>query len=218
MTNVIPIWKPPEISSSDLINQIKKKSDSHKIGHSGTLDPFAEGVMILLFNDETKNFNKYLSLNKSYHAKIKLGEHRDTLDLTGAVIYKKSPKKLNPKHIKKHLRHFIGETYQRPPAFSAKRINSVRLYTLARRGILVHLKPIKINIISIELVDYIDDTITIDVTCASGTYIRSLARDICSNLGEYGYLESLVRTEIGDIDENKCYKIEEMENWKLLIQ
>ena len=218
MTNVIPIWKPPEISSSDLINHIKRKSDIHKIGHSGTLDPFAEGVMILLFNNETKNFNKYLSLSKSYHAKIKLGEHRDTLDLTGAVIYKKNPKKLSPEHIKKHLIQFIGETYQRPPAFSAKRINGVRLYTLARRGIFVHKKPIKININSIELVDYIDDTITIDVTCGSGTYIRSLAKDICSRLGEYGYLQSLIRTEIGDIDEDKCYKIEEMENWKLLIQ
>ena len=218
MTNVIPVWKPPEISSSDLINKIKRNSETCKIGHSGTLDPFAEGVMIFLFNDQTKNFNKYLSLNKSYHAKIRLGEHRDTLDLTGEVIYKKNPKKLKTKKIKKELMNFIGETYQRPPAFSAKRINSVRLYTLARKGVFVHLKPVKINIESISLADYSDDAITIDVTCASGTYIRSLAKDICSSLGEYGYLESLVRTEIGDINRNKCYKIDEIENWKSLIQ
>ena len=218
MTNVIPVWKPPEISSTDLINQVKSVSDVSKIGHSGTLDPFAEGVMILLFNHETKNFNKYLSLDKTYHAKIKLGEHRDTLDLTGDVIYKKKPQILKHEIIEKNLINFIGETYQRPPAFSAKRINSVRLYALARKGVFVHLKPVKINIQDIGLIDYSDDAITINVTCGSGTYIRSLAKDICSNLGEYGYLESLVRTEIGDIDKNKCYKIEEIKDWKSLIQ
>ena len=200
--NIYPIWKPRMMTSGDVVRKIKKKFKLDKVGHCGTLDPFAEGVLIILANERTSESDMYMSHKKTYITTICLGEEKDTLDLTGQTMRVDSKiKKYRKIEIEETLKLFIGDILQRPPCFSAKKINGVRLYKLARQDIFVHLKPIKVKIEQINFVEYKDDRLTIEVECHRGTYIRQLGKDIAKSLGTFGYLESLSRTSVGDY----CY-------------
>ena len=151
--HVFPIWKPEMITSSEVVRQIKNKYKLNKVGHCGTLDPFAEGVLIVVSGKETHSFEKHVSSIKTYHATIVFGEKTDTLDRLGSVIFKDDKiEEFDRNKIEKTLKKFIGSVKQRPPAFSAKRINGIRLYKLARKDIFVHLKPVDIYIDDIRLI------------------------------------------------------------------
>ena len=199
----IPIWKPKDIYSNDIVKVVRKKYNV-KAGHAGTLDPFAEGVLIICTGTKTKEIDKLHLEEKKYLAGIKLGEETDTLDVNGKILRKKEVPNLDKETVLKTLEEFQGDLMQRPPAFSAVRKNSIRLYTLARKDIYVNLKPRKVHISSIKLVSLKENFIEIEVLCGKGTYIRSLARDLALSLNTYGYLHSLQRLSVGSFDKEKC--------------
>ncbi len=210
MNKTYNIWKPKGMSSFDVIRYLKNKHDiNNKIGHCGTLDPFAEGILIVCVGDDIEKFQKIKKLNKIYEAEIKFGEETDTLDCTGDIIkHKTFDKKITKKIIKNTLDTFIGTYYQTPPYYSAKKINGIRLYSLARKGIFIRLKKNKVNIFNIKLLEYSKSKIKILIECSTGTYIRSLAKDIAFKLNTFGYVESLVRTNIGSINKSNCTTID----------
>jgi len=200
MNDIFSVWKPVDITTYDIIRKIKEISKIKKIGHCGTLDPFAEGVVIVCKGDATKDSLFYMNKNKKYTAFIKFGAETDTLDKTGEIIKCDNKIILDSKTIRKSLDSFIGTINQIPPYYSAKKINNVKMYDLARKQIFVRLKPVQVTIENIKLIDLVDNYATIEVECKKGTYIRSLARDIAYANGTYGYLESLVRTSIGEFN------------------
>lgn len=202
------IHKPPGPTSHDIVNQIRRGLGIKKVGHAGTLDPFAEGVLVILTESDTKKSDKIMHQEKEYVAEIKLGATSDTYDRTGkicrddALLY---PPKLRrggrpplSETVRATLKKFTGEIEQIPPMYSAIKINGQKLYNLARKGIEVERKPRKIKISEIELLSYIYPLLKIRIVCSSGTYIRSLASDIGQELEVGGYLEGLIRTRIGD--------------------
>ena len=211
MNDIFSVWKPTDITTYDILRKIKKISKIKKIGHCGTLDPFAEGVVIVCKGKATKESLVYMNKNKKYKACIKFGAETDTLDNTGEVIKRDNNIDINSKKIRKSLNRFIGTIDQIPPYFSAKKINNVKMYDLARKQIFVRLKPTQVTIENIKLVDFTDDCAAIEVECKKGTYIRSLARDIAYANGTFGYLESLVRTSVGEFNISNSIYYEDLE-------
>ncbi len=210
------INKPSGPTSHDIVDQLRKITGIKKIGHAGTLDPFAEGLLILAVEREaTKKISKFVKLDKEYIATLKLGATSDTYDRTGKVEEIKKSTQPSPEEIEKVLKTFINETEQLPPMFSAKKIKGKKLYELARKGIEIERKPHKIKIHNIEILDYKYPLLKIKVKCSSGTYIRTLAHDIGQILSCGAYLEELQRTAIGDFKIENAIEIKKLtpENW-----
>ncbi len=203
-SNIYPIWKPKDITSSEVVRQIKRKYKLDKAGHCGTLDPFAEGVLIVLSNDKTAESANYMNEIKVYKATVVFGVQTDTLDPTGRILKENivALNNISISKIEKVLKKFSGEIDQRPPCFSAKKINGIRLYKLARNDVFVHLKPVRVFIKKIRLISYEGRELTIEVTCHKGVYIRQLAVDIAKSLGTVGYLKSLIRKSVGSFNKN----------------
>jgi tRNA pseudouridine55 synthase len=212
MNGVLAVWKPTDISSFDVIRKIKSYNKYLKIGHCGTLDPFAEGVLIICIGSFTKKVPKYMSQSKKYVASIIFGKETDTLDLKGRFIKStNSSKKIKLADIELIMKNFIGTTPQIPPYFSAKKINNIKMYEFARNDIFIRAKPVDVHISSIKILDFCNNILTLDIECSKGTYIRSLARDIAYSLDTYGYLISLSRTSIGDFNEQNSIKFKDLE-------
>ena len=201
--SIIPIWKPKNIYSNTIVDIVKRVSKS-KAGHAGTLDPFAEGVLVVCTGDKTKIISDIQSQNKRYLARIALGEETTTLDVFGDVLKRKKIPNIDMERIESTLKDFKGKIMQSPPAFSAVRRNNVRLYSLARKDIFIKLKPREVEVFSIKVTQLKKKYIDIEVKCGKGTYIRSLARDIATEIGTVGHLRSLKRLSIGDFDKKKC--------------
>lgn len=215
------INKPIGITSHDVIDRLRKITGERRIGHAGTLDPLASGLLIVAIGREfTKQLDKFLKLNKEYEAEIVLGKISDTYDAEGKIEVK-DDKEVSEKEIVKVLNSFLGENEQMPPVFSAKKIKGKRAYSLARAGLKVDLKPQLINISKIKLLNYAYPKVKFEVEVSSGTYIRSLAHDIGNKLGVGAYLSSLIRTRIGkhsltlagDLD--KIKEAEQLELYKV---
>ncbi len=196
-------------TSTATLNKIKKILKPKKIGHAGTLDPFATGLLIVLINQGTKLFNIIMSKEKLYSATIFLGAETDTLDSTGKVIKEEKVPDMTEDEIKERLNDFIGLIEQEPPAFSAIKKNGVRAYKLARKGIKVELKKRKIHIYEIRLISWIPPELTIEIKCSPGTYIRALARDIANSLGTVGYLKELRRISCGSFHVKDAVRIDD---------
>jgi len=216
-TGFLLVDKPKGITSHDVIDQLRKITGIRKIGHSGTLDPLAEGLLIVgIGRPATKRLSFFLNLDKEYIAKIRLGAISDTYDAEGKIteIENVSPPSLQK--VKKVISKFIGEIDQIPPLFSAKKIRGKKLYELAREGKKIKVEPKKVKIFNIEILDYKFPYLTIKVNCSSGTYIRSLAHDIGQKLGCGGYVEELSREKIGKFSRKKAKKLSEItkENWR----
>ena len=211
---ILTINKPANITSYDVIRNIKKIIGKQKIGHAGTLDPFATGILIIAIGKKfTKQLSIYQAMTKTYHFTIQLGIETSTLDPEGDIIAESPITTTYPVNtIKKVLASFKGKTQQTPPAFSAKKINGQRAYKLARQGKNVALEPTTITIHDIDLLHY-DDTqqqLECRVTCEKGTYIRSLSRDIAKQLNTVGYTKTLVREAIGNHTLTKAINIDEL--------
>lgn len=200
MKQVQAIYKPPGISSNQFLTQLKKISGIKKIGHAGTLDPLAEGILVVgLTREGTKQLTLHLTSNKEYWAVVELGKTSTTDDAEG-LIPESNPKGITPpsaEKINEVLQSFIGTIQQTPPQHSAVKIKGRPAYQLARKGLPVTLAPKKVQITEIKLLNYIWPEITIQVTCGAGVYIRSLARDIGIFLGTGAYLKKLIRTRVG---------------------
>ena len=210
---VIPIWKPVDWTSFDVVKKIRSLIKPDKVGHAGTLDPFAEGVLMICTGNKTKSIECFMNQEKEYIGEIIFGNQTDTLDRNGKVVKTSDIPKLDEKQIQDILADFIGVTMQEPPMYSALKYYGQPLYKLARMGINLRLKKREIKIYDIEIHNIMSDRIIIKARCGRGTYMRSLARDIAISLGTVGHLNSLKRTRIGDIDEKCCITLKEFPEW-----
>ena len=202
---ILNIHKPVGWTSFDVVKKIRSITREKKVGHGGTLDPFAEGVLIIGTGKDTKRLNGITHSDKSYTAVLSLGTGTDTLDTEGNVTDQKQIPALTVEKIESVLHSFLGKTMQMPPMFSAKKINGTRLYKLARKNIEIDRKPVEIHIRDIQFLDYCDHKIIFTVICSKGTYIRVLGKDIAEKLDTVGHLTSLIRTRVGgySIDESQ---------------
>ena len=212
---MVPIWKIPNWTSNDIIKYVKHLISPLKVGHAGTLDPFAEGIVVLCVGKMTKKVNDVMGYEKEYLAEIKLGKRTDTLDCTGKVNKTKKYIQPDKQAIIDILEQFKGEIKQVPPMFSALKKNGQRLYNLARQGIIIEREARQVFIKDIELISYSKNSIYIKIKCGKGTYIRSLARDIAHLLETEGYVEKLVRTRIGNFNEQNSINVKDFKDWLL---
>lgn len=194
---VLLVNKPKGFSSYDVIREIKRVTRFKKIGHAGTLDPLAVGLLIVLFNNATKIFSIINSYPKVYRAKIRLGVITDTDDSTGKILERREIKGYQKEEILRVLERYKGEIEQIPPSFSALKEKGIPQYIRARKGEEVSLRPRKVKIFKMELLSMERDILEIRTEVSKGTYLRSLARDIGNDLGCGGTLEELVREQIG---------------------
>ena len=212
---ILNIYKPSTWTSYDVVKKIKIITKEKKVGHGGTLDPFAEGVLMIGTNIDTKKLSNISRCNKTYTATIKLGVHTDSFDCDGKILKTNEIPYLNKSNIKSILKTFIGCYEHLPPMYSAKKKNGVRLYNYARNNIIVERDLIKTQIEEINFISYHKDKIKFSVKCSSGTYIRSLAVDISKKLKTVGHLVELIRTEVGEFSINDSLSLKKFEEkWK----
>jgi tRNA pseudouridine55 synthase len=197
MDGIILLNKEKGPTSFDIINRLKRTFKIAKIGHGGTLDPAGEGLLIALIGNATK-ISDYLPDDKEYEIEVLFGRATNTEDLEGEVIEEKPVPENLEKLVKEAIPSFLGEITQIPPAFSAIKKDGKKLYELARAGKEVHPEPRQITINSIDILSVNGDTVKLKVVCATGTYMRSLARDIGAKIGTCAVLASLKRTRIGE--------------------
>lgn len=222
MNGIIIVNKPYGYTSRDVVNILCKKFKTKRIGHTGTLDPIATGVLILCIGSATKLVEALTSDDKEYIATVEIGTLTDTLDNTGNVI-KEEKTNLNVNQIKKALEKMQGVYEQEVPIYSAVKINGKKLYEYAREGIKVDLPKRMVNIKSLELINnikYENNKTTFQIRChvSKGTYIRSLVNDIAHELGTVGTMTSLNRVKQGIFNISDSYTLEDIENdnYKLL--
>ena len=213
MNGILLVNKPIEWTSRDVVNKLTKIYKTKKIGHTGTLDPIATGVLVVCIGNTTKLCELLTSEYKEYIATIKLGIKTDTLDTTGTVIEEKAFDVTEEK-IKEVLNSFQGESIQTTPIYSAVKVNGKKLYEYAREGKEVELPKRKITIKNIELISYKNDEIVFKTTVSKGTYIRALIDDFCTKLNTVGAMSSLIRTKQGIFTIEDSYTLEEIESGK----
>lgn len=213
MDGIIIINKEKNYTSNDVVNIVKKITKS-KVGHTGTLDPNATGVLPLLIGNATKISKYLINHDKEYEVVLQLGIRTETADVEGKVIEEKevTAEMLNKDNIEEKLQQFIGKQEQIPPIYSAIKVNGKKLYEYARRGQEVELKPRQIEIYSIQLVgiNEKEKQISFKVKCSKGTYIRSLCEDISKKLGTVGYMKELNRLQAGEFYIKDAVTISEM--------
>jgi len=218
LNGIIVINKPKNYTSHDVVAKVKKLLNIKKVGHTGTLDPNATGVLPLLLNSGTKLSKYLIEHDKEYEVTLKLGIRTDTLDGEGKALEKKEvDKKMleNTKQIEKVLNSFTGKQTQVPPMYSAIKVKGKKLYEYARRGENVEVQPRQIEIYNIELqkVDIKKQEIEFKVQCSKGTYIRTLCEDIATKLGTIGYMKELNRTKVGKFGLEEAITIEKLEEY-----
>ena len=209
---VILLDKPPGMTSNRALQRVKALIEAKKGGHTGSLDPFATGMLPLCFGEATKISHYLLNEKKTYLVEVKLGISTSTGDIDGEITGNSKIKEYSEDHWKKILNEFKGESEQIPPMHSALRYKGKRLYELARKGEVVDRAARKIEVFSIELVDLSKDKIDLEITCSKGTYIRVLAEDIAKKLGMLAHVSRLRRKSVGNFCENKMVKLSILED------
>ena len=214
MDGVILINKEEGLSSFDVVRKLKKLLNTKKVGHCGTLDPLAKGLLVVTVGKALK-ISRFLEADeKEYIATIKLGERTPTLDREGEIIEKKDVSSFNKEDINKVFSSLIGEIKQKPPLYSAISVNGKRLYEYAREKIEVEIKERDIQIKELELMEYGTDFIKYRVVCSKGTYIRVLCETIANKLNNIGYMSDLIRTRVGKLYLKDSYSLSDIENSK----
>lgn len=211
MNGILLINKPIDFTSRDVVNKLTKILHTKKIGHTGTLDPIATGVLVVCVGNTTKLCELLTSEYKEYVATIRLGIKTDTLDTTGNIIEEKEYN-VNEEQIKEVLNSFLGTSIQTTPIYSAVKVNGKKLYEYAREGKEVELPKREINITDIELLSFKDDEIKFKTTVSKGTYIRALIDDICKKLNTVGTMSSLIRTKQGKFTLEETFTLDDIEN------
>jgi tRNA pseudouridine55 synthase len=202
-SGILLVDKAPATTSFHLVSLLRRITRIEKIGHAGTLDPFATGVMVMLIGSEyTKKSDQFLSSDKQYRATLHLGASTDTYDLDGQIMTRSD---LVPTlhQIQLALAPFQGNILQIPPMFSAKKVGGKKLYDLARRGITIERQPVEVRL-SIQFIRYAYPELELLIDCSKGTYIRSLAHDIGQTLGCGAHLKALSRTRSGSFALEEC--------------
>lgn len=206
--------KPVGPTSHDVVDMVRRALHTRKVGHAGTLDPFASGLLILAVGSKTKEISKFVGLDKAYEATVRFGATSDTMDRTG-TIEQKDCSPISQTELEAALEKFRGEIDQTPPMYSAKKVGGKKLYELAREGKEIERKPVRVTIHELELVSFSWPTAVIRTRVSSGTYIRALADDIGKELGCGAYLEELRRTRIGTYTVEDAVKPETIDATRL---
>lgn len=217
MDGILIINKPKQYTSHDVVAKVKKIC-GEKVGHTGTLDPMATGVLPLLLGQGTKLSKYLINHDKTYISTIQLGKKTDTLDSEGSILEERivDGKLLNKENVQRVLECQIGKQIQTPPIYSAIKVNGKKLYEYARKGVEVEMPKREIEIYNIELLDINekDKIIEFRVHCSKGTYIRTLCENIAEKLGTIGYMKELNRVQVGQFNLNQAITVEELEKNK----
>ncbi len=203
--HILNICKPIGWSSNDVVRWVKRRTGG-KVGHAGTLDPFADGILLVCTDSATKKTAELMALEKEYRAVIEFGIATDTLDIAGKITAR-DDRQIMAGQVEQAIPEFIGSIEQTPPAYSALRVNGRRAYDLARSGQSVDMKKRIVQVHMIKIIDFRNRLLTIDVRCSKGVYIRSLAQDIAKSCGTIGFLRKLTRTRIGSYTINKSLSL-----------
>lgn len=211
MDKILVVNKPKDCTSRDVINKLNKIFNEKKMGHTGTLDPFATGVLVVCMGKYTKLVDLLTNLDKEYVGTIKIGIKTDTLDITGNILEKRECK-TTKENVNKVFKSFIGTYMQEVPKYSAVKIDGKKLYEYARNNESIELPKRKVSIYSLDLLNFTNDEISFKTKVSKGTYIRSLAQDICNSLNIIGTLSSLERTKQGVFTIDNSYTLEDISN------
>ncbi len=207
---ILLVDKPKGITSHDVVDRVRRIYRMKKVGHAGTLDPMATGLMIILVGKATKVSQYMMSMDKEYTGTMKLGEETDSQDAEGEILVTKEVPELTEEGVRAEMKTFLGDQYQTPPMFSAKKVNGQKLYKLARQGKTVQREPRVINISKFEMTDFSLPEISFLVGCSKGAYIRTIAHDLGQKLGCGAHLNVLRRTGIGQ------FRIEQADTLEVL--
>lgn len=213
---ILIIDKPKDFTSHDVVAKVRKIIGTKKVGHTGTLDPMATGVLVVCVGATTKLVEHFTAKDKVYEAKVKLGIKTDTADITGNTILEMQVPVLNEQLVNEVLKSFIGKQKQTPPIYSSIKVNGMKLYEYARKGIEVKIEPRDIEIFDISNVSISGDEITYTVHCSKGTYIRSLCEDIATKLGTCGTMSYLRRIKTGEFSIDEAITLEEIQEEKIV--
>ncbi len=213
---ILIINKPSDMTSHDVVAIVRKKLKTKKVGHTGTLDPLATGVLVICIEKATKLVDELTSKNKTYEVEMKLGIKTTTGDITGSVVNEENNLVINPIQVVSTINSFIGKQKQIPPMYSAIKVDGQKLYELARKGIEIERKERDIEIFSIENISIENDIIKYTVECSKGTYIRVLCEDIAKRLGTFGVMTSLRRIRNGEFKIEDAVEIDEISEEKIM--
>jgi tRNA pseudouridine55 synthase len=209
---VLLVDKPQGMTSHDIVARMRRVFRIKKIGHAGTLDPMATGLLLILVGKATKVSQFLMSMDKEYTGTVKLGEATDSQDADGEVVETKPVPELTQADVEKEMATFMGDQYQTPPMFSAKKVNGQKLYKLARQGKTIEREARVIHVSRYDILDFNLPEVSIIVGSSKGTYIRTLAHDLGERLGCGGHLCALRRTQVGKFRIEDANTLEEIEN------
>ncbi|MFC1662991.1 tRNA pseudouridine(55) synthase TruB [Patescibacteria group bacterium] len=218
MTGFIVINKPKGITSHDVVNKVRQLASEKRVGHGGTLDPMATGILVIgIGREATKHLGKFSeNTEKTYQAIIRLGATSETDDAEGMITESELVTPPKKSDVTQALKKFKGSIKQAPPTYSAAKVSGVESYKLARQGTVVNLGTHQVEINSLHIEKYVWPRLSIEVECSSGTYIRALARDIGEELKTGGYLEELVRTKVGKITLDQSIGLDDFSEKKII--
>lgn len=209
---VLLVDKPQGMTSHDIVARMRRVFRIKKVGHAGTLDPMATGLLLILIGKATKVSQFLMSMDKEYTGTVKLGEATDSQDADGEIIETKPVPELTQADVEKEMATFMGDQYQTPPMFSAKKVNGQKLYKLARQGKTIEREPRVIHVSRYDILDFNLPEVSVIVSSSKGTYIRTLAHDLGERLGCGGHLCALRRTQVGKFRIEDANTLEEIEN------
>jgi tRNA pseudouridine55 synthase len=211
--NIILLDKPADWTSFDVVKKVRNIGRFKKVGHAGTLDPFATGLLLLGTGKQTKELTQITGEDKGYLATAVFGAVTDTYDISGELENIPDYGTVEAETVRNALESFRGEIYQTPPMFSAKKIKGQRLYKLARKGVEVEREPQKVTISRLEILEIRENEVDFYVRCSKGTYVRTLAHDLGQKTGYGAYLKALRRVEIGDFHVGQAMTITEFQTF-----
>lgn len=216
MDGIIIVDKPKGYTSHDVVNVVKKTLNTSKVGHTGTLDPNATGVLPVLVGKATKISKYLIEHDKTYIAELALGEKSSTGDIEGEIIERKEVPNVTEEQIKEVLQKFLGKQMQTPPIYSSIKINGKKAYEYARSGQTIEIPAREIEIMEISLSNFEDNIITFKVSCSKGTYIRVLCEDIATKLGTVGLMQNLRRIRVDKFDIKDACALENLDKAKII--
>ena len=215
---ILLIDKPSGITSHDVVDRVRRTLKMKKVGHAGTLDPNATGLMIVLVGKGTKASQFLMSMDKTYTGTFQLGLVTDSYDIDGEVVSETEPQEFPEADLKKEMQAFIGDQYQMPPMFSAKKVNGVPLYKHARKGKEVEREERLVRISRFDMLEYRPPNIDFEIAVSKGTYIRSVTHDLGQKLGCGACLTELRRTQIGDFSIENAVELDVFQelSWNII--
>lgn len=209
---ILLVDKPQGITSHDVVSKMRRVFHMKKVGHAGTLDPMATGMLLILIGKATKASQYLMSMDKEYAGKVKLGVNTDSQDADGEITEERPVPELTEAQVKAEMKTFMGDQYQLPPMFSAKKINGQKLYKLARQGKTVEREPRVIHISRFDMTKFELPEVSFIVGTSKGAYVRTIAYDLGERLGCGGHLNELRRTAVGQFRIEKASTIDELES------